>query len=216
GELGIELEKDTEDEPDTEREKDTEDGSGIEFEEDIDIVSESEPGTEREKDTEDEPGIKFEEDIDVVSESDNASENTANYQRGHLPPICIKIYRGKAFGTWEKCQETLKRYARQNNFAIKKKRVNNSLDLCQHTWDCERSGKYVSRKLLHLKSKEISVQKELGPDNETIIKLTSMKLEHNHMLVPENASFAISYRKLITEMKELIENYVFCDIDVLS
>ncbi|CAG8808706.1 9788_t:CDS:2, partial [Racocetra fulgida] len=33
-------------------------------------------------------------------------------------------------------------------------------------------------------------------------------LEHNHMLVPENASFATSYQKLTTEMKELIENYV--------
>ncbi|CAG8499826.1 8051_t:CDS:2, partial [Racocetra fulgida] len=228
GELGIELEKDTEDEPDTECEKDTEDGPGIEFEEDIDIVSESEPGTERKKDTEDGPGIEFEEDIDVVSESDNASENTANYQCGHLPPICIEIYCEKAFGTWEECQEILEHYTHQNNFAIKKKRVDNSLDPHQYTWNCERSGKYISRKTAPPKKQRnkgskrigcpflVNACKSKGPDNETIIKLTSMKLEHNHMLVSENANFATSYRKLTTEMKELIENYVLCDIDVPS
>ncbi|CAG8804496.1 5596_t:CDS:2, partial [Racocetra fulgida] len=193
GKLGIELEKDTKDEPDTEREKDTEDGPGIEFEEDIDIVSESEPSTKREKDTKDRPDIEFEEDIAVV-----------------------------------KCQETLERYTCQNNFAIKKKRVDNSLDPRQRTWDCKQSGKYVlcktapPEKQRNKGSKRIgcpflvNVCKSKGSDNETIIKLTSMKLEHNHMLVPENASFATSYRKLITEMKKLIENYVLCDIDVPS
>ncbi|CAG8758107.1 28213_t:CDS:10, partial [Dentiscutata erythropus] len=55
-----------------------------------------------------------------------------------------------------------------------------------------------------------------GSDNETIIKLISINLEHNYLLVPENTSFATSYQKLTTEIKELIENYVFCDIDVLT
>ncbi|CAG8632137.1 7002_t:CDS:2, partial [Racocetra fulgida] len=165
---------------------------------------ESEPGTERKKDTEDGPGIEFEEDIDVVSESDNALENTANYQHGHLPPIRIEIYREKTFGTW-------KEY--------------NSLDLHQRTWDCERSGKYISRKTTSPEKQRnkgskrigcpflVNACKSKGPDNETIIKLTLMKLEHNHILVPENASFATSYQKLTTEMKKLIENYVLCDID---
>ncbi|CAG8788340.1 3076_t:CDS:2, partial [Racocetra persica] len=52
-----------------------------------------------------------------------------------------------------------------------------------------------------------------GPDNETIIKLTSMHPEHNHQLIPKNASFATSYRKLTTDMKELIKSYTICDID---
>ncbi|CAG8821651.1 1567_t:CDS:2, partial [Racocetra fulgida] len=140
-------------------------GPGIEFEEDIDIVSESEPGTEHEKDTKDGPGIEFEEDIDIVSESDNASENTANYQHGHLPPIRIEIYCGKTFGTWEEYQETLERYAHQNNFAIKKKQ----------------SGKYVSRKTAPPEKQRnkgskrigcpflVNAYKSKGPDNETII-----------------------------------------------
>ncbi|CAG8702860.1 1104_t:CDS:2, partial [Ambispora leptoticha] len=155
-------------------------------------------------------------------------ENTANYQCGHLPPICIEIYCEKAFGTWEECQEILEHYTHQNNFAIKKKRVDNSLDPHQYTWNCERSGKYISRKTAPPKKQRnkgskrigcpflVNACKSKGPDNETIIKLTSMKLEHNHMLVSENANFATSYRKLTTEMKELIENYVLCDIDVPS
>ncbi|KAF0397181.1 protein far1-related sequence 5-like [Gigaspora margarita] len=162
GELGIELEKDTEDESGIEREKDTEDGSGIEFEEDIDIIS----------------------------ESDDASKGTDNYQRGHLPPIRIEIYCGKIFGTWEECQEILERYARQNNFAIRKKQVDNSRDPRQHTWDCERSGKYVSRKTAPPEKQRnkgskrigcpflVNACKSKGSDNEAIIKLTSMNLEH--------------------------------------
>ncbi|CAG8701220.1 15555_t:CDS:2, partial [Dentiscutata erythropus] len=200
GELGIEYEKDTEDKP----------------------------GTESEKDTEDEPGIELEEDIDIVSESDDASENTNNYQRRHLPLIRIKIYCGKTFGAWEECQEALEHYARQNNFVIRKKHIDNSRNPCQRTWDCERSGKYVSRKTAPPEKQRnkgskrigcpflVNACKSKGPNNETIIKLTSMNLEHNYLLVPENASFATSYRKLTTEMKKLIENYVLCNIDVSS
>ncbi|CAG8841943.1 29938_t:CDS:2, partial [Racocetra persica] len=55
-----------------------------------------------------------------------------------------------------------------------------------------------------------------GPDNETIIKLTSMYPEHNHQLIPENASFATSYWKLTTDMKKLIKSYTICDIDISS
>ncbi|CAG8787023.1 4493_t:CDS:2, partial [Racocetra persica] len=133
------------------------------------------------------------------------------------------IYRKKTFGTWKEYQETLECYA---NFAIRKKQVDNSRDLRQHTWDCERSGKYVSYKTASLEkqrnkgSKRIgclflmNAYKSKGFDNETIIKLTLMYPEHNHQLIPENASFATSYRKLITDMKELIESYTICNNDV--
>ncbi|CAG8760848.1 32357_t:CDS:2 [Racocetra persica] len=43
-----------------------------------------------------------------------------------------------------------------------------------------------------------------------------MHPEHNHQLIPENATFATSYWKLTTDMKELIESYTICDIDVSS
>ncbi|CAG8833922.1 29750_t:CDS:2, partial [Racocetra persica] len=43
-----------------------------------------------------------------------------------------------------------------------------------------------------------------------------MHPEHNHQLIPENARFATCYRKLTTDMKELIESYTICDIDVSS
>ncbi|CAG8845396.1 748_t:CDS:1, partial [Racocetra persica] len=43
-----------------------------------------------------------------------------------------------------------------------------------------------------------------------------MHPEHNHQLIPENASFATSYWKLTTDMKKLIESYTICDINVSS
>ncbi|CAG8685809.1 7047_t:CDS:2, partial [Scutellospora calospora] len=55
-----------------------------------------------------------------------------------------------------------------------------------------------------------------GPDGETIIKLTSIHLEHNHLLVPKNASFATEYWKLTAEIKDLIKKYTLCDLDVPS
>ncbi|CAG8784944.1 10912_t:CDS:2, partial [Cetraspora pellucida] len=61
-----------------------------------------------------------------------------------------------------------------------------------------------------------SYQLGKGSDNETIIKLTSMHLKHNHTLVSENAIFATQYWKLIVEMKDLIESYMLCNLDVLS
>ncbi|CAG8653730.1 9002_t:CDS:2 [Cetraspora pellucida] len=97
-----------------------------------------------------------------------------------------------------------------------------------HIWDCKWSGKYVSYKTAppekqrNKGSKRIgcpflmNAYKSKGPNNETIIKLTLMHSEHNYQLIPENASFAISYQKLITDMKELIESYTICAIDVLS
>ncbi|CAG8561057.1 30492_t:CDS:2, partial [Racocetra persica] len=62
----------------------------------------------------------------------------------------------------------------------------------------------------------VNAYKSKGPDNETIIKLTLMHPEHNHQLISENASFATSYQKLTTDMKELIESYIICNIDVSS
>ncbi|CAG8715507.1 935_t:CDS:2, partial [Cetraspora pellucida] len=62
----------------------------------------------------------------------------------------------------------------------------------------------------------VNAYKSKGPDNKTIIKLISMHPEHNHQLISENASFATSYQKLITDMKELIESYTICDINVSS
>ncbi|CAG8606893.1 15964_t:CDS:2, partial [Racocetra fulgida] len=97
------------------------------------------------------------------------SNDTDNNQLGHLPLIRIELYCGKTFETCEEYQETLEHYAYQNNFMIRKKRVDNSCDLCQRTWDCEQSDKY-------------------GPDNKTIIKLTSMHLEHNIILNDNTAA----------------------------
>ncbi|CAG8766475.1 32007_t:CDS:2 [Gigaspora margarita] len=84
-----------------------ENDNDLRFENDIEDELEDESGIEREKDTEDRPGIEFEENIDIISESDDASKSTDNYQCEHLPPICIEIYCEKIFGIWKECQETL-------------------------------------------------------------------------------------------------------------
>ncbi|CAG8713147.1 1661_t:CDS:2, partial [Scutellospora calospora] len=55
-----------------------------------------------------------------------------------------------------------------------------------------------------------------SPDSETIIKLISICLEYNYLLVSENANFATEYQKLTAEIKDLIEKYTLCDLDVLS
>ncbi|KAF0490234.1 protein far1-related sequence 5-like [Gigaspora margarita] len=108
------------------------------------------------------------------------------------------------------------------------KLVDNSHDLCQHTWDCEQSGKYILRKTAPPEKQRnkgskrincpflINVSKSKGPDYEIVIKLTSVHLEHNHPLLPENATFATGYQKLTREMKDLIKSYTLCDLDVSS
>ena len=56
-------------------------------------------------------------------------------ERAPLPRV--ELYRDKTFESWEECQELLERYARQNKFVIRKKRVDNSRDPHSRTWDCE-------------------------------------------------------------------------------
>lgn len=76
------------------------------------------------------------------SPDDNTLENisdSTDHQLRHLPSH-VDIYCGKTFETWEEYQEALDRYARKNSL-IRKKRVDNSADPRQRTWDCERSGK---------------------------------------------------------------------------
>ncbi|CAG8775924.1 4794_t:CDS:2, partial [Racocetra fulgida] len=106
--------------------------------------TEGELRIELKKDTENEPDIKLDEDIDIELDKD--------------VDINGEPYNDKCISN-DTDNNQLEHYACQNNFVIRKKWVDNSCDLCQRTWDCERSDKY-------------------GPDNETIIKLTSMHLEH--------------------------------------
>ncbi|CAG8696286.1 4347_t:CDS:2 [Cetraspora pellucida] len=130
--------------------------------------------------------------------------------------------------TSTKYQETLEHYAKQNNFVLNKKQIDNSHNPCQQTWDCERFEKYISHKTAPPEKQRnkgskkincpflINASKSKKSDNEIIIKLMSMHFEHNHPLVSENAIFAIQYQKLTVEMKNLIESYMLCDLDVLS
>ncbi|CAG8595640.1 1689_t:CDS:2 [Cetraspora pellucida] len=156
------------------------------------------------------------------------STSTSSHQLGYLPQVHVELYNEKTFETWKECQKTLEHYAKQNNFVLKKKRVDNSHNLHQRTWDCEHSGKYISHKTAPPEKQRnkglkrincpflINASKSKRSDNETIIKLMSMRLEHNHPLVPENAIFATQYQKLTVEIKDLIESYTLCDLDVSS
>ncbi|CAG8605389.1 8694_t:CDS:2, partial [Cetraspora pellucida] len=68
-------------------------------------------------------------------------------------------------------------------------------------WNCKWSGKYVLHKTAPPEKQRNKGSKRIGCP---------------FLLIPKNASFATSYQKLITDMKELIESYTICDINVLS
>ncbi|CAG8513266.1 15159_t:CDS:2, partial [Racocetra fulgida] len=122
---------------------------------------------------------------------ENISDNTSSdHQLRDLAPSNV-IYCGKTFETWEECQEALDNYARNNNFIIRKKRK-------------------IGCPFL------VNASKSKSSNGETAIKLTLVNLIHNHQLVPKNANFATKYRKLTVEMKDLIESYTLCNLDISS
>ncbi|CAG8599621.1 16277_t:CDS:2, partial [Racocetra fulgida] len=132
-----------------------------------------------------------EDDNSINNNSVNNLKNTNSRQPIYLPSPYVELYSGKTFKTWDEYQEVLERYAKQNNFVIRKKWVNNSRDPCQHIWDCKRSGKYI----LH---KTAPSEKQRNKGSKKI-----------------NCPFLINASKS-KEMKDLIESYTLCDLDVPS
>ncbi|CAG8620920.1 23074_t:CDS:2, partial [Racocetra persica] len=86
------------------------------------------------------------ENLNVENDHEEQPKDSPKNTSHHLPPVHIELYCEKTFETWDECQKVLEHYARQNNFVIRKKHVDNSNDPYQQTWDCERSGKYTPRK----------------------------------------------------------------------
>ncbi|CAG8758423.1 8920_t:CDS:2, partial [Cetraspora pellucida] len=137
------------------------------------------------------------ENLNVENDNDELPTDNSKNTSHHLPSVHIELYCEKTFETWDKCQE-----------------------------DCEQSGKYtpykstLPEKQRNKGSKRINcpflvnTSKNKSYGDEMVIKLKSMCLEHNHTLVPENAAFATEYRKLTTEIKELIKSYTLCDVDI--
>ncbi|CAG8837959.1 5969_t:CDS:1, partial [Racocetra persica] len=68
-------------------------------------------------------------DNDELEELEHNLKDNSRNTSYHLPQVRVKLYCEKTFETWNKYQEVLNHYARQNNFVIRKKRVDNSHDL---------------------------------------------------------------------------------------
>ncbi|CAG8772278.1 16647_t:CDS:2, partial [Dentiscutata erythropus] len=152
--VNYEIESDTNDE--------TESYTNNNTESDYEKDSNDETESDYEKDTNNGSDNELERDTNIRSYGDNRTSENIN--SCHLPLTRIELYCGKIFETWEECQETLERYARQNNFTA-------------------------------------PLEKQRNKGSKRI-----------------NCPFLVntSKSKNSNEMKELIESYTLCDLDVPS
>ncbi|CAB4386871.1 unnamed protein product [Rhizophagus irregularis] len=103
------------------------------------------------------------------------------------------IITGAKFHTWEKLEVYLERYALQEGFSFKKTRVEYYLH------QKEMKGLTADQKKLHVKRRTYEC---------THSGITSVKLEHNHIMNPLIAEMASKFRKFTSEMIIDIEFYV--------
>ncbi|CAG8567199.1 24940_t:CDS:2, partial [Racocetra persica] len=161
----------------------------LRFENDI----EGELGFEREKDTEDRPAIECEKD----------TEDGPSIEPEDGPGIELE----EDIDIISKSDDTSKNTDNYQHGHLSPIFIEIYYEKTFETWkECQKT----------LKRYACQNNFSKGPDNKTIIKLILMHSEHNHQLIPENVSFATSYQKLTTDMKEFIESYTICDIDVSS
>ncbi|UZO14198.1 uncharacterized protein OCT59_005659 [Rhizophagus irregularis] len=103
------------------------------------------------------------------------------------------IITGAKFHTWEEFEVYLERYALQEGFSFKKIRVEYYLH------QKEMKGLTVDQKKLHVKRRTYEC---------THSGITSVKLEHNHVMNPLIAEMAPKFRKFTPEMITDVEFYV--------
>ncbi|POG71153.1 hypothetical protein GLOIN_2v1775064 [Rhizophagus irregularis DAOM 181602=DAOM 197198] len=142
------------------------------------------------------------------------------------------IITGAKFHTWEEFEVYLERYALQEGFSFKKIRVEyylhqkemkgltvdqKKLHVKRRTYECTHSGNYVSKKIINFdnqrnrRSYQINCPWHVNatkPKKENTIGITSVKLEHNHVMNPLIAEMAPKFRKFTPEMITDVEFYV--------
>ncbi|CAG8729355.1 913_t:CDS:2, partial [Racocetra persica] len=128
-------------------------------------------------------------------EDDKPPKDSPKNTSHHLSLVHIELYCEKTFETWDECQKLGKYISCKTTPPEKQKK---------------KGSKRINCFFL------VNVSKIKGYGDEMVIKLNSMHLKHNHSLVPKNVAFATKYQKLTTEIKELIESYTLCNIDVPS
>ncbi|RGB28990.1 hypothetical protein C1646_672818 [Rhizophagus diaphanus] len=142
------------------------------------------------------------------------------------------IITGVKFHAWEELEVYLERYALQEGFSIKKTRVKyhlhqeemkgltadqKKLHVKRRIYECIHSSNHVSKKIINLNNQRNRGNFQVNypwhinaakPKKENTIGITSVKLEHNHIMNPLIAEMAPKFRKFTPEMITDVEFYV--------
>ncbi|PKY41492.1 hypothetical protein RhiirA4_455077, partial [Rhizophagus irregularis] len=164
------------------------------------------------------------EENELINECFNSSDEENDFR--------YTIITGAKFHTWEELEVYLERYALQEGFSFKKTRVEyylhqeemkgltadqKKLHVKRRTYECTHSGNHVSKKIINLDNQRNRGSYQVNcpwhvnatkPKKENTIGITSVKLEHNHVMNPLIAEMAPKFRKFTPEMITDVEFYV--------
>ena len=170
--------------------------------------------------------IYFVEDEHFNSSSDFELETELSNQN------TIKLISGMEFQSWDQLEIHLNQYALQEGFSYKKTRLEYHMNqsemkyftkeekaaqIKRRTYECSHSRIHTSKKVVQLDKQRNQEIQQIGClwhinttklKNQSIVRIASLNLTHNHIMNPRIHEMAPKFRKFTKSMCEDIEFYV--------